>query len=59
MALYFFQIEDQLFGDKNSIRRQLKDDGNMTASCQVDCLLEWATDENILAMTYFGWGAYM
>ena len=48
-----------LLGDpKNNIRAKLPDQ-NLTTRQQVECLIDLATDHNVLVKTYAGWEPWM
>jgi len=52
-------LQQIVFGDQSfNIRAQVKERCNTTQE-QVDCLIDQATDPNILGRTWFGWAPWV
>ncbi|XP_046740371.1 DNA-dependent protein kinase catalytic subunit-like [Diprion similis] len=59
---YFNEYIDIVNGTDNGLQtrvRSKKDDENLNIEKQVECLLDQATDPNILARTFYGWEPWM
>ncbi|XP_046420005.1 DNA-dependent protein kinase catalytic subunit-like [Neodiprion fabricii] len=59
---YFNKYIDIINGTNNGLQvrvRSKKDDENLNIEEQIECLLDQATDPNILARTFYGWEPWM
>jgi hypothetical protein len=52
-------VKNHLQGDPESLRYKLKDDKHLEVEEQVDCLIEGASDRNLLGRMWIGWASFI
>ena len=55
---YFEEMKKIIFGPPESRRYELRNSDVLTVSDQIDCLIDHATDKEILARAYVGWAPF-
>merc|ERR1712029_61352 len=53
------KVAQHLMGPSGSVRQKLLREGYLSEGAVVDCLLDLATDDSVLAMAYQGWSSWM
>jgi DNA-dependent protein kinase catalytic subunit len=56
-AKYSRNLESIVRGDESRVRRSMREN-NLPLADQVDCLIDMASDPNILGRSWTGWGPY-
>ncbi len=59
LQYYYHDLKAVLMGDKQLDIRARLPESNLTVEQQVACLLNQATDPNILGRVYWGWESWM